>query len=186
MDNKFFLLMIFILYLCYNKNKEKFSQRQDNSSTPSDEVDMSIPSGSFLLLENDKDYGYDIVIGRGYSFNDPVKINMALYIINENDGKKFNFTKDSDGKYMQPFTYSKEGLYYKSDTQNLYIYFSSTQGKGYDGGYASYINASVYKNKAPEQGKDESMSDFGPRYQSWLDNDLVYSNLKFVHTKDIQ
>ena len=176
MNNKFFLLLILIIYLCLNKKKENFSQNQ---------LDMSIPSGSFLLLENDESYGYDIVIGRGYSFNDPIKINMALYLINEYDAEKFNFTKDSFGKYMQPFTYNKEGLYYKSDTQNLYIYFSSTNGQGYDGGFASYINASVYKNKAPEQRKNESMSDFGIRYQSWLDKDLVYSNLKFVHTKDI-
>ena len=74
MNNKFFLLLILIIYLCLNKKKENFSQNQ---------LDMSIPSGSFLLLENDESYGYDIVIGRGYSFNDPIKINMALYLINE-------------------------------------------------------------------------------------------------------
>ena len=97
--------------------------------------------------------------------------------------QKIYLNKDLDKAYA-PFTYTRWS-YYKSDMQNLYIYFSSTLGKGYDGGFASYINAGVYKNKAPEQRKNESMSDFGIRYQSWLDNDVVNSNLKFVHTKDI-
>ena len=171
MNNKFLLLLIFILYLCFNKNKENFSEN----------VNEEILNSNLLLLKYDENYGYNILIGNGYTSTDSEKKIMVLYFTNKKDAKEYDFSINSEGKYMQSFTYNQDGNYYKSDLEDLYIYLNSSENEE----SLFYVNAEIYKSKAPLIKEGESPENFKIRIDNWSKKNLVNSNLQIIYTKDL-